>query len=303
VCLRMPGFTKNRDGWTPDYKAEQLHRFVNDALGSAKPTWKNRTRSDPASWWLNTGWSRWSERGQSHPLLITSKGTPFKLRAAEIKVSKPSLFADDSMLNHTAKAIGLIKANTYENLCRKLGNSLATQIKDTHSYVHEKGMKLKCLGSIAALTNAGLEFLRAIAEGITGIDSPVKELINNNKLKQKAKIFRSAAKDWTGRKGRCLFVHSGEAFRLAQIATATSDIDLIERFVDHHLLHGTGAKWIIRSASNDRIARFGAEAGTNAGTYGYRLHALARLAVQCGVLTVSQLPNALHITADDWIEE
>jgi hypothetical protein len=272
VVLRTTGFTKDADGWTPDKKAYYMYHFVNDALGSAKPTWKNKPgQSDPAAWWPKTGWPHWRQPGSRRPLTLTSKGTPIKLRPAEINVLKPTLFAPNSIRLRTAKAIGSITANSYVSLCRRLGNKLA---KDgSHA-------SLKSLGSLAALTETGLNLLRDLAEGITESDETLAKLAVHPEVKKSAKAFTDAASRWlqaaTENKS---FAHFSEATKLAKTSSGKSDIELVKRFVDHHDLNGTGVRWMVRNSNGDRVVRVGAELDSNAGTYGYRLHALAGLAV------------------------
>jgi hypothetical protein len=283
VLFRQAGFTVNDDGWTPAEPVRILARLVEQTLeqerGSAQ--WKNKPQSDnPAQWWLTTGWRRWRTAHPGSKLLLSAL-VPQKLTAQEIKVLAPSLFPADSGRWRTARAIGANEgASNYVALCAKLAATLPRSGSD---------VRLAALGVLAALNDAGLGVLRAVALCVTEGTHSIPGLSRETRVLDAVGKFYRCADAWRRRSANMArFEHQAQADKLAGIA-AKGTQPFLRRFMDHHEQCGTGARWFVRD--DDVVVLMGAEAGTSSGNFGYRLHALAHLAVQCGV--ISALPAAL----------
>jgi len=283
VLFRQDGFTESNDGWTPASPAHALGAFVTKTLEQegAAPTWQNKPRlSDPAQWWITTGWPQWQETRQSSQLLLSGI-TPRKLHQAEINILAPLLFPPGSPRLRTAQAIGANHASgDYVALCRFLAKTLPQAGSDP---------SLSRLGDLAALHDAGVTMLRIIAQCVAENICTVAALARDLRFAAASRAFSSFAADWRqAAHNSPQFKFQDEVNRLAQIATHEGGA-FLRRFIDHHEQYGSGARWFART--DNEIILIGAESGIASGNFGYRLHALARLAVQCGVL--ASLPQAL----------
>jgi hypothetical protein len=291
VLFRQGGFTELDDGWTPGPAARELAAFVNRMLkrDGAAPAWLHKPRlANPAQWWLATGWQNWQVAGRTSSLLL-SASTPTRLQQEEIDVLAPQLFPRTSIRLRTAKAIQANRnAKDYVALCRALSNALPRT---------GGAVELSHLGDLAALHQAGIMLLRTVADGVADNVRSFTALARHPDVDAALQAFSSCATAWLDTAGKTgLLEHHAEADRLARIA-GTTGTALLRRFIAHHEQHGSGARWFGRDG--DSVILIGAESGIASGNFGYRLHALAWLAVQCGIVTA--LPKALtdQVNEDD----
>lgn len=288
--LRTAGFTSNGDGWTPNAQAQALASIVDIELGKTGPgKRRNPKPKNPALWWLSTGWERWNKATRDNPIILTPKGSPIKLLPDERKILKEALFKKGSDRLRTAKVFILVRdSKTYVSLCKSLGDVLATNGGDA---------RVKALGNLASLTETGLGLLRALADSVIEGEGSLTVLADNANVEKYSIKFSKASEAWLRvPKGLRNFTNCKEADTLAGISKGPGGRELLGRFLDHHLSSGTGVRWLLREG--DCVSAIGAESGTDAGTYGYRLHALARLAVQCGVIEKGEYPLALKAVTD-----
>jgi len=283
TLFRQNGLTGSNDGWTPANSTYGLAEFVARELKreGAAPTWRNKPRlNDPAQWWIVTGWPQWQTAGQPNSLMLSGL-TPTRLHQDEINVLAPLLFPSDSPRLRTAQAIGKnCNSRDYVALCRSLAKALPRSGGDP---------SLSRLGDLAALNGAGITLLRSIAQCATTGSRSIAALPRDPHVIDALEAFSDCAAVWRKTAHDAPpFTHQDEADRLAQIPTR-GKLASLTRFIAHHEQRGSGARWF--GLVGDEIILIGAESGVESGSFGYRLHAVARLAVQCGVLAV--LPRAL----------
>ena len=73
------------------------------------------------------------------------------------------------------------------------------------------------------------------------------------------------------------------------MAASAVPVDCFRQLLRHHEIYGGGLRWfVLRDAHVEARTLSSGEASR----FGFRLWALCRLAVQCGVLT--KMPKALH---------
>lgn len=299
VVLKSPGFTINSDGWTPGNGAIALSQIVDARLETegAKTSWTNKPQhSDPAQWWLTKGWKNWQKSGCCSHLLLSPNGEPDRLLKEERAVLRPILFSDKCDRHRTVEAMSKSSdASTYEELCNRLADELPSQ---------GGSKKLKSLGRLAELNQAGLEIMRAMATCLIAhrkssgnMALALTKLASDETVQATADRFCKASDQWTTRlQDGDGFTNNVDACSVAAIATsARTTKSLLKALARHHVDNGSGLKWF--EVDGERLNLVGAESGSDAGNYGYRLHALASLAVQCGVMT--QRPKALQSTRDD----
>jgi hypothetical protein len=283
VLFRQQGFTLFNDGWTPADSTLSLAKFVTETLSKegAAPTWQNKPRHpDPAHWWITTGWPQWRTPCKESKLLLSGI-QPTKLHQEEIQVLLPLLFADKSDRLRTAEAIGATSASAdYVGLCNFLSRKLPAAGGNP---------SLSRLGVLADLHDAGVQVLRTIAQCCLENSVTVTVLARDRNLVEAHRRFVSCAMNWREHEDSSpLFSHQVEADRLAKVSIPSTQA-FLHRFITHHEAHSSGTRWF--ALDGDTIVSIGAESSVAGGDFGYRLHALARLAVQCGVL--KKLPRAL----------
>lgn len=289
VLFRQEGFTVRNDGWTPAEAARKLGQYVSDTLQNegSPSSWTNKPQTDdPAHWWINKGWKSWKGTGSGSKLLL-STATPVPLHDQEVVVLRPLLFPSGSDRLRTATAIGSCSnAKDYVVLCHALAKKLPRSGGDP---------RLASLGTLAALHDAALGLLRTIALCVNdGIDT-LSRLTRNQDVKDAINSFATAATAWRERPPAAVqFEYAAEASRLAELEARSSSAFLVG-FINHHQQCGSGVRWFVRSG--EKVVSMGAESGINSGGFGYRLHALARLAIQCRV--IDTLPVALTSSAND----
>lgn len=283
VLLRTARFTQGDDGWTPDEHVRCLADYVDGQLemDDAQPRWTKRPNRDASQWWLQTGWREWRGSGSARsPIVLTPSTSIKKLSADERRILAPALF-DDEVRARTATAIDRSEASDYVVLCSELAASLPTEGGDA---------RLRSLGLLARLNDAGVRLLRATAAVIKTGEDASRRIVAHDDVAAALDAFTKAATRWNKARHAKAFGYVSEADRLAAVATrARGSGALFTGFVDHHLQHGSGEPWLVRD--DNRLLLQGARAGTHAGGFGYRLHALSRLALQCGV--TSHIPPAL----------
>jgi len=293
VLFRTLGLTAGGDGWTPGRPALALSQYVDGILEreASAPSWVNRPQSsDQARWWLRTGWKKWLGAGSTTSLLLSSR-IPAPLSTAEIAVIRPILFPHGSARLRTALALGTsIQAADYVALCRLLAKKLPSAGADP---------RVAWIGLLANLNQTGIDLLRVLATALdAGIDT-VPRLVLYPPATRSISKFKAAAKAWISRPVlEQQFEHAEEANILAAVGTASGEA-LLKRFMGHHESRGSGVRWI--AVQDDRILPLGAESGIDSGSFGYRLHALGSLALQCRI--ISAMPAALSSAAANTIQE
>ena len=291
ILFRQSGLTESNDGWTPANSTYGLAEFVKRQLKreGAAPTWRNKPRlADPAHWWISTGWPQWQMPARPNPLMLSAL-TPNRLHQDEIDILVPLLFPPDSPRLRTAQAIGADrKGGDYVALCRSLAKALPRSGGDP---------SLSRLGDLAALNNAGVMVLRSIAQCVAEGSRSITALARDPHVTGALEALSDCAGAWrkTARHAPP-FTYQNEADLLSQVPTGGT-LASLRRFIAHHEQYGSGARWFARAG--DEIILIGAEFGLESGSFSYRLHALARLAIQCGVL--GTLPRALggHTVDED----
>ena len=290
ILFRTLPLTQGGDGWTPVGDALRLADLVDKALrkDGASPNWKQRTKAPPEKWWINTGWTHWTAGG-TRSLLMSGTQAAI-LPAQERAVLRPLLFADGSIRHRTAVAIGQARrADNYVALCQHLAQTLGTSDNDS---------RLRLIGLLAQLNEAGLALMRAIASAAEDGEAPLSATAGDKQVIKCLRAFSMASAKWKKRPSSAgAFIYDAEANALADIGTGAGadDKTLLTNFSRYHMTKGRGVRWFV--LSDDTILLHGAAAGLGAGNFGYRLHALGRLAVQCGV--IPSLPPALLTAAPD----
>jgi hypothetical protein len=208
-----------------------------------------------------------------------------KLSRAEIAILRPLLFANGSRRHRTALAIGAAaNAGSYVELCTSLSKTLGT----------DADRRMLLVGHLARLNDAGLNLMRAITRTVKDSETTLSSACANKHVQAAMKQFSAAAAKWLAQSSSAgQFKWAAEANVLAKLGTVKPAVALLASFIEHHVNYGSGVHWFV--LNDQHIVLDGAEDGLNAGDFGYRLHALGRLAVQCGI--IDALPPALQAAA------
>lgn len=305
VLLRsVRGLTIGGDGWTPDTTALVLKEYCQKQLRDAGAELLiPGSKISAERFWIDRGWARWDE-GASRTFLPESNRTIRQLPREEQAVLRPVLFdADrDDEPDHAAgsrqltlKALSDGGQSDHAHLCAHLETKLARKFQGA----------LDGLGTFARLADAGMTVMNTTWEAIRRVAAhrpprvTLDDLLKDaDSLSSNLRNLRAASRAWLGgttdRRARDFSMADALAERVRG-AHQNPRLEL-RAVLLHHQLHGGGRRWL---RLEENVVSPDAPLRESPGSpYRFRLYALARMGVQCGVLDV--MPQALQET--DWSE-
>jgi hypothetical protein len=288
---KWPGLTAG-DGWTPGPQSEALSRWLDsklkgarlhlpdDVSRSAKLARNKEGRDGESRWWL-AHWKTFDQAGKEAELNTLPRQRGDFSVLPEAGLLKPIIFGDDAagrMRLTIVRSIAKSSAADHASLCEYLSQHFSS---DT---------TIARMAAFSRLADAGLDAMNYINNVLLSEPKvPLAVLAKGNSAKVVCKALQGAAQAWLAVQASYIR-HADSADRFAHsMAASAVPVDCFRQLLRHHEIYGGGLRWfVLRDAHVEARALSSGEASR----YGFRLWALCRLAVQCGVLT--KMPKALH---------
>jgi hypothetical protein len=294
VALRaLPGMTINGDGWRPDRIAGLLSSVAQKRLGSAAASsGADQGKFEAETYWQQRGWPKWESTG-GKDFIPETLGNLRPITSDEIDILGPALFGagESKSLSNIRRSVVEVMSSSrvdeHHELCRALEKDL---LKPTAGAVSR-------LGVFAQLADKGMTMMNAIwsalqnAQGAAVPALSAMDLARMSDVKDAARELISASKEWLAAKTESRS-EWGIADELATLVNSQArDLNrLVTRLIEYHELRGGGRRWF--RLDDKRLVRPVSSLRDQEGSpYRFRLFSLARLAVQCKVIT--KIPPAL----------
>lgn len=294
---KWPGLTAG-DGWTPGPQSEALSRWLDgklkgarlqladDVSRSAKLARNKERRDSENKWWLEH-WQTFDQASKAAELNTLPRQRGDFSVLPEAVLLKPLIFGND--------AAGKKRLTIVQSLAK----SGATEHASLCQYLSQQFRSdptIARLATFSHLADAGLEAMNYINDALKREPKvALAEVARGSMAKEVCKVLQAAAQAWlavqAGSAAQATSLrHADTADRFAQtMAASVMPLDCFRQLLRHHETYGGGLRWfVLRDAHVEARTLSKGEASR----YGFRLWALCRLAVQCGVLT--KMPKALH---------
>lgn len=297
---KWPGLTTG-DGWTPARQSMTLSSWLDgklkgarlqladDVSRSAKLAGNKEGRDGENKWWLEH-WQTFDQAAQNGKAaelntLPRQRGDFSVL--AEAALLKPIIFGNDPAGKKRLTIVQSIAnsgATDHGSLCQYLSQHFSSD------------PTIARLATFSRLADAGLDAMNYINEALNREPKvALADVARGGAAKEVCKALQAAAQAWlsvqAGSTAQATTLrHADAADRFAQTMAASAvPLDCFRQLLRHHETYGGGLRWfVLRDGQVEARTRSNGEASR----YGFRLWALCRLAVQCGVLT--KMPIALH---------
>lgn len=301
---KWPGLTAAGDGWNPGPASVKLALWLDNKLGSSvRPAWPVDGDTETAAisvrsirahsgkeaqWWL-ANWPGYLQpmRSRIGELRPSRRDEATKLPEADL--IEPMIFGQDPAGQRRMKVVRVLArsgAASHHACCE----ALAGAFKDVPA--------ITLMPDLLALTDAAMDVMDRVAELIRGTTGQtLKKLQADTECKRRLSDLTEASKQWLCL-ADCGLKHRGRADRLAQAIYDIPAPDRLRSLILHHQLNGGGLRWFI--LQGDSVVPNAPPTG-NSSRYGFRLWALNRIAVQCGV--VKSMPKGLMQEAIDLDED
>jgi len=288
------------DGWTPGPQSEALSRWLDDKLKgarlqltddvnrSAKLARNKEGRDSESKWWLQH-WPTFDRAGKAAELNTLPRRRDDFSVLPEAALLKPIIFGNDKAGAKRLKVVQTIAksgATDHGSLCQYL--SLSRQFSQDSTIAR--------LATFSRLADAGLDAMNYINAALMSEPKlALADVARGSAAKGVCKALRVAAQDWLAMQAgstahATTLRHADAADRFAKTMVASAvPLDCFRQLLRHHEAYGGGSRWFVL---RDRYVEASTVSNGEASRYGFRLWALCRLAVQCGVLP--SMPNALH---------
>lgn len=282
IALRnLPGLTIGGDGWRLDNLGKQLAEVVQAhvqyvQVGRPRPG----ARPQPERYWVK----QFAWRDDTTTYLPTPASAPGRLVGAERKILKSILFSSDhgheqgahrqAVLEAAAAIQAKTRSELFSRLARKLGQAGPTSA-------------LGLMSAFSELTDAGIAAMNACWDAvIDGSNSgqafaSFDDVVERKPMVDALVALETAAQRWQ-RETKLASTYRVADALAGRVIGVRGRRRQIEALVQHHHLFGGGLKWL--AIDGKTIKRLVPPNSGHASAYRYRLSALSRLGVQCGVI-------------------
>jgi hypothetical protein len=289
VLLRnLPGLTVGGDGWRLDKVGQTLARSVQERVACTKfHRGKKGPRPRPEDYWLRH--FDWSDGGvDSLPTVLAEDR---KLPAEERQYLKEALFS-------TSDAAGLRRLN----VLKAASASRASSRDDIFAEIAMALGRGKPLAEIALLSafssfaDAGVRAMNACWAVVSKGDMNgtgfvrVGNLLGREGVESALDQLADAAARWKKESATSHSYPVADALAESILAARGKRRDQLLALVGHHAVHGGGLHWL--AVENGQVKPLAPLRGGRTSEYRYRIGALCRLGVQCGL--IPQIPVALR---------
>ena len=273
------GLTRNRDGWRPERECLDLTRVVEKDVPKIASAKRRGRRSSPEAHWLRA-W-RWDRRrnGTLCPTLLERQETlkddterAFLRRALFGEGRKADAWTERRQ--EVALLIGKSKARDHYTLCIDLANNLTLEAENE---------QLQVLPQFSALADAGVHAMEAIWSSLgEGVRQEVSKLAGS--AEGALEDLYTSALAWKKTKGRNLRGQQSVDALANTICRAKGNAERLTAVVRHHEQYGGGLRWFALEPGGTHVAQRAPDGQAGTSPYRFRLYALGRMAVQCGLV-------------------
>jgi hypothetical protein len=300
VALRsLPGLTVGGDGWRLDTLGRDLAKLVGSHvqyIHTHRMT-KGR-RPEPERYWERSfHWQRGTK-----DYLPTLLARPKRLPNPERDFLRRALFSSDGGSDEQRAA--RVRRRAVAEAAASSSAATRWGLLADVARVLGKGRiieELRLLSPFCELADAGIEAMnacwRVVIQGnytTTGF-ARVSEVLTISEIRDALDALASAAKRWQ-REATKAHRRVAVADELAEGILKSGDqrIRQLQAILRHHGRFGGGLKWV--AVEGDAIKPLAPVTAGAASEYAFRITALSRLGVQCGI--IEEMPRALRTSAE-----
>jgi hypothetical protein len=297
VALRaLPGLTTDGQGWHLDHLGRQLAQVAHGKVECPRVHRRGRRLPEPERFW-NEAFA-WDRPGSFLP---TQLPTPKALPYAERRPLFDALFSTDRVetagsqerirrqliVEAAAASSAVTHVDLFDDLARSFGNRTKT---------HE----LDLLAPFYQLADTGVGAMNAcwtaVREGnSTGTGFvPLSDVLDRKEVKQALDDLASAAHRWKQETTSRRTTPAANALAEGILAAGRDRRKQLQAIERHHRMFGGGLKWM--AIEDEMLKPLAPLRGGTVNPYRFRVSALCRLGVQCGV--INEMPAALRGTAE-----
>ena len=288
---KWPGLTLG-DGWTPGPQGIALARWLDSKLKRARLQLGDDVRRSAKlalgkegpgrqhTWWLSH-WKNFDAPGREAEFNTVPRRRDDFAVLPEAPLLKPLIFGNDAQGKRRMAivlSVARSKAADRASLCQHLSHQFSSD------------PTIARLADFARLADSGMAAMDHINQALRGkLNVTLTDASKGGEAKEVCKALQAAAQAWLAAPPMALR-HAQAADRFAQaMITSVTPTECFRQLLRHHETYGGGLRWFV--LRNEHIEARTPSNG-DASHYGFRLWALCRLAMQCGV--VRKMPPALH---------
>ncbi len=288
---RWPGLTVTGDGWTPAGGSRALATWLDQRLGGARCVKLDggadalhqgaltRARGREDRWWQHA-WPEYHFKSKALEATLPSRRTT-SVRLPEYAVLQPLAFGEDP---------GGERRRAIAKLCKSAGTVGHRGICKAIAQEFSKDARLSALPAVAEFADAAMELMTTMAELLNGeVMVTLKEIAAGPGVAPQARKLQQAAHRFLKKQAQVQLEYAAPGVHLATALERQPPVGVLRALVAHHLRSGSGIRWF--TMHGDAIAPV--PRPPSGFRYRFRLFALCRIAVQCGVIT--ELPAALDM--------
>lgn len=296
---RWPGMSVGKDGYSPSARAHALAEHLDGKLGGARPSWRlfagdddddglssrsvKLARGAEDRFWVQK-WPEVFGAGKNADVHTLPRPRDEHEALLEAAILEPVLFGKDPGSRRRRDVVeALLEADgeEHQDACAHLGR------------MFKAVPAIHLLPVFSRLADAAMNALFVVSRALTGKASvPLSRVLEEPDAKDVGKELVDACAAWLKRDGIVLRHVEAADLLATRLQKATSE-SCYAALLEHHELSGGGLRWfVLRGTSVEARS----PAGAIGSLYRFRLFAVARLAVQCGV--IRDLPECVRGGAD-----
>lgn len=301
---RWSAMTVARDGYSPSTRAHALAEHLDGKLGSGRPSWRlfagdddddglssrsaKLARGAEDRFWVQK-WTQVFDGGKTADANTLPRPGAEHEELLEADLLEPVLFGSDPSSRRRRDVVAALAdadGADHQDVCAHLGRTFKAV------------PAIQLLPAFSRLADAAMSALFVVSRALAGKTSvPLSRVLEEPDAKDIGRELVDASNAWLKRDGTVLR-HIESADLLAQRLQGRNAAGCYSSLVEHHELSGGGLRWFVLRGTTIEAR---SPAGAAASMYRFRLFALSRVAVQCGV--IRELPEGVRHVADAELED
>ena len=305
---RLRGLTLHGDGWTVGEEGRKLAAIVDarlnwKSLNLAKRDNRKGRKPDEETYCRNTVWSYWERAGKERFLPESARHVR-RLPEGERAILRRAFFGAeateaDEDARRRLQVVKILKATNGRSHAAACG-AIARRLRK------ELGDPIIGLQAFSVLADTGVQAMNAVWETMKGESAvSVQACARNASVKVELGQLRKAATKWRSVKstGGVAGLDNADCLAGTLCMVSQSAPAMLKALVAHHVERGGGMRWFRLSPDENSIVRIAHDRPYGGALYRFRLVALTRMAVQCGVLAASKYKRLFGEQLDELDED
>ncbi|MBI1948580.1 MAG: hypothetical protein HYS27_23030 [Deltaproteobacteria bacterium] len=296
---RWPGMSIGKDGYSPSARAHALAEHLDGKLSGARPSWRLFAGDDDGDglssrsvklargaedrFWVQK-WPEVFNAGKNADVHTLPRPRDEHAALLEAEILAPVLFGKDPASRRrrdVAEAVLEADGDEHQDVCAHLGRTFKTI------------PAVQLLPTFSRLADAAMNALFVVSRALAGKTSvPLSRVLEESDAKEVARELVDAREAWLKRDGTVLRHIDTVDVLAARLQNAQAE-NCYAPLLEHHELSGGGLRWFVLRGKTVEARSPASAVGS---LYRFRLFALCRLAVQCGV--IDELPEGVRHAAD-----